>query len=233
MQNNGNLVAHFGYQNNSSETLNIPLGPKNLVTPGPNDAGQPTQFFKGRATNTFTKTFPSGETLRWVLGKTYAEASIKTERCQGASQCVDVNNKDLLAMLDNMSAAQRSLVRRLANRALSLRDDSSTTAQAKQILAAAERLYLEQWTSIWSRFSLVSQNCTNCAAIDKNPDIQALSTRSQGFVTLSQQARKLLKRANGGKISRNSQSIVNSVANLHKEFTKASNGLPRFESKCN
>lgn len=233
VQNDGTLVAHFGYQNDSTETLNIPIGAKNFVTPGPDDAGQPTQFFNGRATNTFTKTFPSGDAVRWVLGKTYAEASIKTDRCQAAQECVDTNNKELLVSLDNMSATQKSLVRRLANRALKASDDASTSAQAESILAEADRLYLDQWSSIWGSFSVVSQNCTNCAAVDKNADIQALSTRSQGFVTLSQQAARLLKKVNGGTISRNSQSIVTSVSTLHQEFLKSANSLPRFESTCN
>jgi hypothetical protein len=233
VQSDGTLLAHFGYQNNSTTTLNIVIGAKNFVTPGPDDAGQPTQFFQGRVTNTFTKSFPSGTTLKWVLGKTSAEASIETERCKAANECVDTNNRELLASLDNNSASQRKLVRRLANRILTLDVDTKTQAQAESILAAADRLYNEQWSAIWGSFSLVSRNCTNCAAVDKNVDIQALSTRSQGFVTLSSQAIKLLKKANRGSLSRTSEALASSVKSLHQNFLKSSQRLPRFESSCN
>jgi hypothetical protein len=227
-------LAHFGYQNNSADTLNLPIGPKNLVTPGPDDAGQPTEFFKGRATNTFTKAFPSGETLRWVLGNTYAEASIRTERCSpGTIDCVDTDNKALLASLDNTSAEQRKIVRRLANRILAVHPDARNRMKAEGFLVAADKLYNEQWTSIWGSFSVISRNCTSCAAVDKNADIQTLSIRSQGFVILSNQVAKVLKAANGGKLSRTSQSLVNSVASVHQKFLTSSKSLPRFESKCN
>ncbi len=248
IQTDGSILAHFGYQNNSSANAQVPVGPTNYVAVGdvlinrssttssvPGDAGQPTTFFTGRVTNAFTATFPSGQTMRWILGNVSVDASIGTSRCQGSqiNDCVDTDISLILAHLDGYAASQRKLVRRLANRILAAKPSASLKRQANSYLAQAESLYMAQWSEIWGSFSRISRNCTACAAVDKNADIQALSTRSQSFVRLSQLAAQSLKLANDGKLTSTSQSLVNGVAKFHAKFTTDSKKLPRFESKCN
>lgn len=232
MQTDGSLLAHFGYQNDNSASIQIPVGAKNQLTPGNQDVGQPNEFFPGRVVDVFTVAFPSTSTLRWVLGDTFVDVNIATERCQGAPQCVDTDVSKTLALLDGNAADQRKMVRRLANRILAVTKSATVRRQAQAYLKAADDLYLAQWSDVWSSFSLVVRNCTNCAAVDKLADIQALSGRSQNFVSLSQQVGRALKKASGGRLSVTSQNLVNQVAALHQSFIKSANSLPRFESKC-
>jgi hypothetical protein len=228
----GTLVAHFGYQNNSAEVLTIPIGSKNMMTPGPVDAGQPTQFFQGRATNTFTKTFPAAEVLRWVLGNTYVEASIQTPQCVGSDiECVDTDNKRILARLDNLAASQAKLVRRLG-RMLSSNDDSSMQVEGERVIVSATRLYAQQWAAIWGNFPQISTSCTNCAAIDNSATIQDLMIRSRQFLALSQRSTKLLREANDGNLPRSATTVARAIERLHQRFLDLSQALPRFESAC-
>jgi hypothetical protein len=234
VQTDGSLLAHFGYQNDGSSSVSIPIGSNNQFMPGNQDVGQPNEFFTGRVVNVFTVAFPSTSTLRWILGDTFVDVNIATERCQGAPiECTDTDIREYLLTLDGNAAAQRKIVRRLANRLLSVTKSSAVQKQAKAYLKAADDLYVAQWTAIWSSFSVISKNCSNCAAVDKQPDIQALSTRSQSYVTLSQQVLRTLKKVSGGSVSTSSQSLNNQVAALHQSSVKTASSLPRFESNCN
>ena len=40
----GTFTAIFGYENQNSETVSIPIGEQNHVSPSPQDRGQPTEF---------------------------------------------------------------------------------------------------------------------------------------------------------------------------------------------
>lgn len=234
VQTDGSLLAHFGYQNNGSSEVSIPVGSKNQFTPGNQDVGQPNQFFTGRVTDVFTVAFPSTSTLEWILGDASVQVSIATDRCAGDPiTCTDTDIREYLMTLDGNAAAQRKIVRRLANRILSTTRSSALQKQAKAYLKAADDLYVSQWTAIWSSFSVISKNCSNCAAVDKQPDIQALSTRSQSYVTLSQQVLRTLRQSSGGRVSTSSLSLNNQVATLHQSSVKTANSLPRFESNCN
>jgi hypothetical protein len=234
VQTDGSLLAHFGYQNNSSTTIVIPVGTNNRLTPGSDDQGQPTQFIPGRITDVFTAAFPSTSTLRWILGDATVDVTISTERCQGAPiECTDTDNSKNLALLDNIAADQRKLIRRLANRILALKPNAATRAKAQSYLREADAIYLAQWSAIWGSFSSITKNCTNCAAIDRAADIQTLSNRSQNFVTLSQRTGRTLRALGRGKLSVTSASIIKRIATIHASFLKTAASLPRFESKCN
>jgi hypothetical protein len=234
VQTDGSLLAHFGYQNDGAVSIAIPIGENNRLTPGVENMGQPTVFLPGRVTNVFTATFPSTSTLTWILGNAIGDATIATERCQGSRiECTDTDNSKNLALLDNISSDQRKLVRRLANRILALKPSSATRAKALGYLKEADAIYLAQWSEIWGSFSTISKNCTNCAAIDKNANIQALSTRSTGFVALSQKVLRTLRAANRGRVSTTTLAIANRVTSIHQSFLKAAASLPRFESTCN
>lgn len=233
VQTDGSLLAHFGYQNNSTSTISIPLGEKNRFEPGNEDVGQPTDFLSGRITDVFTVSFPSTSTLSWFLGDAVVDATIATERCQGSTiECTETDNTKNLTLLDMAAANQRKLTRTLANRILGMKPNPSNRAKALAYLKEADRLYLAQWSDIWGSFSKVTKNCTNCAAIDKNPDIQTLSNRSQSFVTLSRRVARTLQSLGRGKLSSTSRSLVNRIAALHQEFLKTAAALPRFESSC-
>ena len=75
----GTYSLSFGYFNrNYEQTLDIPIGPDNHFTPGPEDRGQPTHLLPRRQTGVFTIVVPADfgdRTLTWSLtagGETFA-----------------------------------------------------------------------------------------------------------------------------------------------------------------
>lgn len=75
----GTFSLSFGYFNrNYEQTLDIPIGPDNHFTPGPEDRGQPTHLLPRRHTGMFTVVVPADfgdRTLTWSLtaaGETFA-----------------------------------------------------------------------------------------------------------------------------------------------------------------
>src|SRR6516165_767935 len=68
----GTISLYFGYMNrNWKEELDIPIGPSNFFSPGPQDRGQPTHFMPRRHKQIFwvvvPKTFPVDQSLVWTL----------------------------------------------------------------------------------------------------------------------------------------------------------------------
>lgn len=67
----GSFSLSFGYYNrNAQELLHLPIGPRNAITPGGPDLGQPTRFYPGRHWGVFAVTVPAdfgtGKVL-WTL----------------------------------------------------------------------------------------------------------------------------------------------------------------------
>lgn len=75
LENGGNVTANgdgtytatFGYMNQNSAGVNIPVGANNYFSPAPQDRGQTTTFLAGRQTSVFTVTMLPGETIVWTL----------------------------------------------------------------------------------------------------------------------------------------------------------------------
>lgn len=67
---NGTFSLYYGYLNrNHEEKLDIPVGPNNLMEPGP-DQGQPTHFLTGRRKNIFSVVVPKDfgdKKIVWTL----------------------------------------------------------------------------------------------------------------------------------------------------------------------
>ncbi len=66
----GTVEASFGYMNrNWKETLDIPVGPDNRISPGPADQGQPTHFVPRRQIGIFTVRVPAdlATEMTWTL----------------------------------------------------------------------------------------------------------------------------------------------------------------------
>lgn len=70
VEEDGTTYAAFGYLNrNHKEEVDVPVGPDNLLSPGPPDQGQPTHFMPRRHTGVFAFELPAGisEPVVWVL----------------------------------------------------------------------------------------------------------------------------------------------------------------------
>jgi hypothetical protein len=59
------------YNRNSTQSLDVPIGPNNRIEPGGPDMGQPTHFLPGRQYGMFTvtvpKEFPQTQRLTWTI----------------------------------------------------------------------------------------------------------------------------------------------------------------------
>jgi hypothetical protein len=232
LRQDGSMLAKFGYQNNSTETIKIAIGERNRFTPGKEDVGQPNEFFKGRIANIVSVTIPAGSTLKWILGNASVDAGITTERCKGDPVCENIDNKDILSRLDNDAAALRMITRRLANRVLALNTSTRNKRKAESYLNQSQNLYLAQWSSIWSRFPQVSKSCPLCAQSDKSADIEKLVNASLKQLALLNQTAELLDAANGSRRDQYAERLVEWAVRIQSRFTTRTQKLPRFESKC-
>lgn len=232
----GELLAHWGYQNTGAGDVVIPAN-DNFFSPGDRQRGQPSTFASGRVVNAFTTTFPSTGTLTWTLGGATATASISTVRCEGedALECTENDDGDNLAQLDNLATKQRAQVVNLLKRTIKLaKGNKSGLARANRLIAQARRLYLEQWTGIWSNFSKVTVVCVGigCASIDKASAISAINSRSSTFVSLARSSAALTKKLSRGRLARVADATVATTRRMNREVQEKSAQLPRFESKC-
>lgn len=73
-------IAHFGYKNENTVNVDIPIGGENKFTPAPQDRGQPTTFLPGRQTFVYEVPF-NGDNLVWTLDGRTSTASRFSKRC--------------------------------------------------------------------------------------------------------------------------------------------------------
>jgi hypothetical protein len=83
---NGTYTAHFGYLNNGSSVITLPIGSKNMFVGGDKDRGQPTVFYPGEHLSEFTVVFDALDTIKWLLKadgdrRHQVEASATSEAC--------------------------------------------------------------------------------------------------------------------------------------------------------
>ena len=231
---NGTLVAHFGYQNDAASAVEVAIGQRNYLSPGAVDRGQPKTFFTGRINNVFTVTFPSTDTITWGVGDAASSANIATERCQGTTLgCVDTDNTSTLSSLDGTARLQRRNIRMLGRKVLAIKPTGPSAEKAESYRELAKSLYLEQWSDIWGSFPKVSRNCSACAAVDMSYEITGINARAQRMYRLARQTAALLKEARRGRLRGDEQELLNDSSDLYDRFVQNSQSLPRFESKCN
>ncbi|MGY1793136.1 hypothetical protein ACI796_04000 [Geodermatophilus sp. SYSU D00525] len=82
----GTWTAVFGYDNRTGETVEIPVGPANQVTPAPLGEPQPTTFAPGVRHAVFTVTVGNGGGPMWHLGSTNLAARKADPACPPATQ---------------------------------------------------------------------------------------------------------------------------------------------------
>jgi len=73
-------TAWFGYENDDTTSICVPIGPQNKFSPAPNDRTQPTVFGRGRKDNVFSVVF-NGKNLTWKLNGNEVVASKKSPKC--------------------------------------------------------------------------------------------------------------------------------------------------------
>ncbi len=83
VRNNGDgtYTAFFGYKNDNTVSVYIPIGNRNKFTPTPQDRGQTRVFQPGRHYKVFTVNF-NGSNLVWTLNGRTSTASSNSAPCQ-------------------------------------------------------------------------------------------------------------------------------------------------------
>ena len=77
---NGTYTAFFGYKNDNTVSVYIPVGSKNKFTPTPQDRGQTKVFLPGRHYKVYTVNF-NGSNLVWTLNGRTSTASSNSAPC--------------------------------------------------------------------------------------------------------------------------------------------------------
>lgn len=233
VQSDGTIVAKFGYQSNAQGDVEIPVGPNNQFLPSPADRGQPVTFTPGRVVNSFSALFPASETLEWILGGASVTVDLSVARCGGSQiECVETDNTKTLGGLDTNALRQRANVRALVRRALAVGVSPSTARQLAELRKSADELYLTQWTGIWGSFAKITNTCTGCLDIQKQPDIDAIITRSRQFRRLSRRVFDILSSASGGRVSAADMELYRKAQALHDTSAALAAKLPTIVSQC-
>ncbi len=73
-------TAYFGYNNDNSVSVYVPLGSKNKFSPSPIYRGQPNLFLPGSHISSFSLNF-DGSNITWTLDQTSTNANKKSEPC--------------------------------------------------------------------------------------------------------------------------------------------------------
>ena len=76
--------AHFGYRNQTSKGISIPVGFHNRFWPPPIGQGQPTIFEAGTKADVVNVPFVDGGSAAWVLGQSFVLARPASIRCPAA-----------------------------------------------------------------------------------------------------------------------------------------------------
>lgn len=240
---NGNLLAHFGYQSDNTASILIPVGARNYLSPGQVDRGQPTTFFRGRFGDVFQVIIPVAtpdgpgvgtfSTLQWNLGDAVVEASPTTARCEpGTITCEDKDNRAAQSQLDNLILRQRDNVRAFSHRITRLKGGVKYKSLAESYVSQAGSIYISTWTTIWTRFAQVSKLCTGCPATDKTSNIALIKNRSKKLLRLSKLAASTIIRIRRGRLNSAEEALLTTANSLHQRVLQLSDQLPRFESQC-
>jgi hypothetical protein len=80
-EHGGGFTAWFGYKNENTRSVLIPVGQLNKFSPAPRDREQTTVFQPGRKVKAFSVSFP-GSDLVWTLNGRTSTASRNSTRCR-------------------------------------------------------------------------------------------------------------------------------------------------------
>lgn len=87
-------TAHFGFTNENSETITVPVGADNQVIPTPDNRGQPTQFPPGGSGqfpgSVLSVDFNEHDTVAWKLGTTVVTATSSSPNCPALEAVVPI-----------------------------------------------------------------------------------------------------------------------------------------------
>lgn len=92
-------TAYFSYENEGYETVSIPTGPKNKLTPYQSGVSLPTTFLPGHIVNAFSVPF-SGSNITWTLEGPDGIQRTATASTYGTPRCHDEPHGDVIPIIE-------------------------------------------------------------------------------------------------------------------------------------
>lgn len=237
MQNqNSQLAAVFGYQNNNEFDLLMPVGSFNTFSPLAEDKSQPEIFFRGRVNNVFSVPFEGNQNLNWRIGGRTAIADSSTPYCSdytaskyggarppvpGTTYVESTYGCSQTYTAESVTALNEAITTQFV--ILSQHISASNADAANDTLARIRELMASMPASI--------TNCadsTNCQRIDLSPRTEQIRTYSE---SLRRQTAYMLRQTEARKYAAGRRYFTDSrIAYNYTIETLAT--LPRFYSKC-
>ncbi|MCU0499982.1 MAG: hypothetical protein MUF87_21735, partial [Anaerolineae bacterium] len=91
----GTYTLYFGYNNNNSVSVTVPIGTSNRFNPAPQDRGQPTEFLPGRHRNVVAINLTTPQTMVWALTNRSGTGSVnppnQSQYCAPSTSTITLN----------------------------------------------------------------------------------------------------------------------------------------------
>jgi hypothetical protein len=123
--------AVFGYQNQNSFVVTLPIGTANYFNPLPSDRAQPVEFYPGRVNNVFRTSFNGLTYLNWGVGSYYAKATTSAPFCLTELGCSTTSTADALYEADRLLAEMYNILLQYGS--------TASINQAEKVLALAKQ----------------------------------------------------------------------------------------------
>ena len=220
-------TATMGYNNPNQIEISLPIGSRNFFTPGNQDRGQPTQFFKGLNKGAFV--VEGTGLLEWKLPGKSAKVDSSTSSCG----CPSTAGADIRSELNATALA----LNKLAQQSVSLLESLGTEAGDKSAADAEKRatsnLQVIQSLTVGIPNVIVSCPVTppGCVRVDNQPTIDGIQEQYNLSVHIIKRATARANFLKLGKTVRNDPLVVK-AKNLEKVGTAALKQYPRFSTSC-
>ncbi len=254
----GSSIAYFGYLNQSSQELSVPLGAMNNFAPGVQNRGQIQRFLSGRIVNAFSVQFQT-EALEWNLASKSAKADLSSPSCcnglvdlcgvcNGNNACIGcMNQSDFITKLDRCGICNgdgRSCLKCIVKDFASVRDSSLRAVQklkrnSLKVLGSGSDSALTKLRALIKRLSASSRNQLSGLAVNaescSNSELCQSLDRGAAMNSVLLNSDKIIKKSlrflKGQSSSKHPSYKLKSAA-LRSGLSQSLNSMPRFESKC-
>ena len=222
-----NFTAVMGYNNPNDIEIALPIGPRNFFTPGNQDRGQPTQFFKGL--NKGALLVDGSALLEWKLPGKSAKVDSTTKSCG----CPATAGAEIRAELNATALALNKLAQQSVSLLKSLGTEAGNKSAADAQKRASDNLAAIQALTIKIPNVIVScpETPTGCVRVDNQPSIEGLQGQINVSVHIVKRATARANFLKTGETVRNDPIVVKA-----KKLQDAGNLIlkqyPRFSTSC-
>jgi len=221
------FLAVMGYNNPNDFEIKIPVGTRNFFSPGAQDRGQPTSFFKGLNKGAFT--VESNVLLQWTVTGKSAKASTATPSCG----CPATAGLDIRKELN----AEALALNKLAQQAASLIKSVGTPAAQRSYTDVQKRAdsNLSTIQSLTASIPNVIVSCpatpTGCTRIDNQAFIDGVQGQLNVALHIVKRGTARANFLKTGATVRNDPLVVK-ANKLYNAGMLTLKQYPRFSTSC-